>query len=97
MVPLQQRDDGKPNAEEGPQRRAELRTLRHAESDSQVSEICREYAISEEATFYIRKKKYSGLGSSELRELRDENGKLKRLVADFSLDPHILQEIDHKS
>jgi putative transposase len=42
------------------------------------------------------KKKYSGLGLSELRELRqlrEENGKLKRLVADLSLDRHILQEI----
>jgi len=43
-----------------------------------------------------RKKKYVGLGLSELRELRqlrEENGKLKRLVADLSLDRHILQEI----
>jgi putative transposase len=60
-----------------------------------VSEICREFGISD-ATFYIWKKKYSGLGLSELRELRqlrEENGKLKRLVADLSLDRHILQEI----
>ncbi len=47
-------------------------------------------------TFYLWKKKYAGLGLSELRELRqlrDENAKLKRLVADLSLDRHILQEI----
>ena len=46
--------------------------------------------------FYLWKKKYAGLGLSELRELRqlrEENGKLKRLVADLSLDRHILQEI----
>ena len=75
-----------------------LRALRQAESGTRVSEICREHGISD-ATFYIWKKKYSGLGLSELRELRqlrEENGKLKRLVADLSLDRHILQEIVQK-
>jgi putative transposase len=75
-----------------------LGALRQAESGSKVSETCREYGISE-ATFYIWKKKYSGLGLSELRELqqlREKNGKLKRLVADLSLDRHILQEIVQK-
>ena len=60
-----------------------------------MANICREHEISE-ATYYIWKKKYSGLGLNELREprqLRDENAKLKRLVADLSLDRHILQEI----
>ena len=63
-----------------------------------MSDICREFGISD-ATFYIWKKKYSGLALSELRELRqlrEENGKLKRLVADLSLDRHILQEIVQK-
>ena len=72
-----------------------LRALRQAESGTRVSEICREYGISD-ATIYIRKKTYAGLALSELRELRqlrEENGKLKRLVADLSLDRHILQEI----
>ena len=72
--------------------------LRQAESGSRVSDICREHGISE-ATYYIWKKKYSGLGLSELRELRqlrEENSKLKRLVADLSLDRHILQEIVQK-
>ena len=49
-----------------------------------------------QATYFVWKKKYAGLGVSELRELRqlrEENGKLKRLVADLSLDRHILQEI----
>jgi putative transposase len=75
-----------------------LRALRQAEGGTRVSEICREHGISD-ATFYIWKKKYSGLGLSELRELRqlrEENGKLKRLVADLSLDRHILQEIVQK-
>jgi putative transposase len=64
-----------------------LRALRQAEGGTRVADICREHGISE-ATYYIWKKKYSGLGLSELRELRllrEENGKLKRLVADLSL------------
>jgi putative transposase len=64
----------------------------------QGSEISREQGISE-ATYYIWKKKYSGLGLNELRELRqlrEENGKLKRLIADLPLDWHILQEIVQK-
>jgi len=72
-----------------------LRVLREAESGDTVVDICRKHGISQQ-TFYLWKKKYAGLGLSELRELRqlrDENGKLKRLVADLSLDRHILQEI----
>ena len=75
-----------------------LRALREAESGSTVREICREHGISD-ATFYIWKKKYANLGLNELRELRqlrEENGKLKRLVADLSLDRHILREIVQK-
>jgi putative transposase len=72
-----------------------LRVLREAESGTAVVEVCRKHGISQQS-FYLWKKKYSGLGLSELRELRqlrEENGKLKRLVADLSLDRHILQEI----
>jgi putative transposase len=72
-----------------------LRVLREAESGETVAEVCRKHGISQQS-FYLWKKKYAGLGLSELRELRqlrDENGKLKRLVADLSLDRHILQEI----
>ena len=72
-----------------------LRVLREAESGDTVVEVCRKHGISQQ-TFYLWKKKYAGLGLQELRELRqlrDENGKLKRLVADLSLDRHILQEI----
>ena len=49
-----------------------------------------------EQTFYRWRKKYSGVGVTELRELRqlrEENRKLKQLVADLSLDKHILQEV----
>jgi len=72
-----------------------LRVLREAESGDTIVEICRKHGISQQ-TFYLWKKKYAGLGLSELRELRqlrDENSKLKRLVADLSLDRHVLQEI----
>ena len=65
-----------------------LRVLREAESGDMVVEICRKHGISQQ-TFYLWKKKYAGLGLSELRELRqlrEENAKLKRLVADLSLD-----------
>ena len=68
--------------------------LRQAEAGTPVGEICRKLEITE-TTFYRWKKKYGGLGVSELRELRqlrDENKKLKQLVADLTLDKHILQE-----
>lgn len=71
-----------------------LRVLRQVEAGQRSAEVCREHGISP-ATLYIWKKRFAGLGLSELRELRqlrEENGKLKRLVADLSLDRHILQE-----
>ena len=72
-----------------------VRVLREAEAGETIVEVCRKHGISQQS-FYAWKKKYAGLGLSELRELRqlrEENGKLKRLVADLSLDRHILQEI----
>ena len=69
--------------------------LRQAESGAKVVEICRKLGVTEQ-TFYRWRKKYAGVGISELRELRqlrEENRKLKHLVADLSLDKHILQEV----
>jgi len=69
--------------------------LRQAEAGKKVSEIVREMGVSQQA-FYSWKRKYAGLGINELRELRqlrDENRKLKTLVADLTLDKHILQEV----
>jgi putative transposase len=68
--------------------------LRQAEAGTPVGELCRRLGITE-TTFYRWKRKYGGLGVSELRELRqlrDENRRLKHLVADLTLDKRILQE-----
>lgn len=68
--------------------------LRQAEAGTPVTEICRKLEITE-TTFYRWKRKFGGLGVSELRELkqlREENRKLKGLVADLTLDQQILQE-----
>jgi putative transposase len=72
--------------------------LRQAEGGTPVGDVCRQLGVSE-ATFYIWRKKYGKLGVSELREvrqLRDENARLKRLVADLTLDKHILSEVIRK-
>jgi putative transposase len=69
--------------------------LRQAETGIKVEEVCRKMGISE-ATFYNWKKKYGGIGVSELRRLRqleEENAQLKKLVADLSLDKQMLQDI----
>jgi putative transposase len=68
--------------------------LRQAEAGTPVAEICRKLQVTEQ-TFYRWKKKYGSLGTPEIRELRqlrDENKKLKQLVADLTLDKHILQQ-----
>lgn len=68
--------------------------LRQAEAGTAPADVCRQLGVSE-ATFYVWKKKYAHLGVSELRRLRsleDENARLKRLVADLSLDKHMLSE-----
>ncbi len=72
--------------------------LRQAESGTVVGEVCRKMGVSE-ATFYNWKKKYGGLGVSELRRLKqleEENARLKRMVADLSLDKQMLQEAIQK-
>ena len=69
--------------------------LRQVEGGKKVGDVCREMGVSQQ-TFYAWKKRYAGVGVSELRELRqlrEENSKLKTLVADLTLDKHILQEV----
>ena len=68
--------------------------LRQAEAGTPVVEVCRKLQVTEQ-TFYRWKRKYAGLGVTELRELKqvkDENRRLKRVVADLTLDKDILQE-----
>ena len=69
--------------------------LKQAELGTSVDEVCRKMGIPD-ATFYSWRKKYGGLGPSEVRRLRqpeEENTKLKRLVADLSLDKAMLQDV----
>ena len=69
--------------------------LRQAEQGTLVVEVIRKMGISEQ-TFYRWKKKYGGLGTSELRRLKqleEENRRLKKLVADLSLDKVMLQDV----
>ena len=69
--------------------------IKQSETGIAVNEVCRKMGVSE-ATFYNWKIKYGGLGVTELRKLRqleEENSQLKKLVADLSLDKHMLQEV----
>ena len=69
--------------------------LRQAEEGTPIGEVCRKAGISE-ATFYNCRKKYGGLMPSEmkrLKKLEEENEKLKRIVADLSLDKAMLQDV----
>ena len=73
-------------------------TLRQAEGGTSVAEVCRKTGITEQ-TFYRWKRKFAGMGVAELarlRQLEDENKKLKSLVADLTLDKHMLQEMLRK-
>ena len=71
------------------------RALREVEAGVPVADLCRKLRISE-ATFYVWKKKYGELSTSELRKMRqleEENARLKRLVADLTLDKVMLQDL----
>ena len=73
--------------------------LQQAEQGTAVGEVIRKMGISEQ-TFYRWKKKFGGLMPSEVRKLRqleEENARLRRLVADLSLDKEMLQEVIRKS
>jgi putative transposase len=72
--------------------------LRQTDEGVSVGEVCRKMGISEQ-TYYRWRKKYGGLMPSEmkrLRQLEEENGRLKKLVADLSLDKEMLQEVVRK-
>ena len=72
-----------------------LKMVKEYESGRDVASICREYSVSR-ATFYNWKKKYIGMDGSQiklLKELEDENRRLKRMYADLSLDHQMLKEV----
>lgn len=73
--------------------------LKEAEAGAKVPDLCRRHGISN-WTFYTWRKKYQGLTVNEARRVRhleDENGKLKRLVADLTLDNQALKELLRKN
>jgi len=75
-----------------------IRILREVESGKSVAQVCREQGVSEQ-TVYRWRSKYSGMDIAELRrlkELEEENRRLKKLVADQALDIQILKEVNAK-
>lgn len=73
--------------------------LRQAENGVKVEEVCRKLGISD-ATFYNWKKKYGSLGVAELKKLKqleEENSRLKQIVADLALDKQMLQDVLKKN
>ena len=75
-----------------------LHTVRQAEIGTPVAEVCRKLGNTEQ-TFYKWKRRVPGMGIAELtrlRQLKEENKKLKSLVADLTLDKHMLQEVLRK-
>lgn len=66
--------------------------LKQGSDGISVAEICRRAGISQ-ATYFNWKKKYDGLLPTEMKRLEDENGKLRKLVADLSLDKEMLQDV----
>jgi putative transposase len=72
--------------------------LRQAEAGTPIADITRKLGISG-ATLYAWRKRFGGLGTPEIRELRqlrEENARLKRLVADLTLDRQVLQDVVKK-
>ena len=69
-----------------------LFALKQGEAGQLIADVCRQMGISE-ATYYVWKKRYASMG---ILEVRDENARLKRLVADLPLDRHVLQEVIKK-
>jgi putative transposase len=76
-----------------------IRILREAErGDKTIGEVCREHAITEQ-TFYRWRKKYGGMEIAEARRMRElgkENGRLKRIVADLTLENDAIKELLEK-
>jgi putative transposase len=72
-----------------------VKILNEAEAGSTVQEVCRQYGISP-STFYRWKAKYGGMEASDIRrlkELEEENRRLKQMYADLSLDHEVLKDL----
>ena len=72
-----------------------IRVLKEREAGVNLSELCRKYGIAEQ-TYYKWHKKYGGMEATDARRLKDlelENNRLKKMVAELSLDKHILEEL----
>lgn len=75
-----------------------IAVLKEAEAGLSVSELCRKHGISD-ATFYTWRKKFGGMSELDLRRLRqleEENRRLKHMYAELSIDHHILKDIVEK-
>jgi len=75
-----------------------VRILKEVESGKMVKEVCREYGMSD-ATYYNWKAKYGGMEVSDikrLKELEDENRRLKQMYADLSLENRVLKDVIEK-
>jgi putative transposase len=75
-----------------------IRVLNEVEGGRMVKDVCREYGISD-ATYYNWKSKYGGMTASDvkkLKELEDENSRLKRMYADLSLQHEALKDVVEK-
>lgn len=76
-----------------------LTILKEAEAGISVAQISRKYGIAN-GTFYNWKNKYAGMSGSEIkrmRQLEEENGKLKQMYADLSLENNVLKELIEKN
>ncbi len=76
-----------------------VKILKEADAGIKVSDLCRKYGFSE-ATYYNWKAKYGGMGVSEikrLKQLEDENRRLKQIVADLTLDNQALKAVVTKN
>ena len=72
-----------------------IRVLKEREAGVNLNELCRKYGIAEQ-TYYKWHKKYGGMDAGDARRLKDlelENNRLKKMVAELSLDKHILEEL----
>ena len=76
-----------------------VRILKEADAGIKISDLCRKYGFSD-ATYYNWKAKYGGMGVSEikrLKQLEDENRRLKQIVADLTLDNQALKAVVSKN